>query len=349
METVFFLGSCSCEGFVSHYDSLFQEVKTLNIIKGGSGCGKSTFMRSVGKAAEEKGLQVSYILCSSDPGSLDGVLIPELSLAYVDGTPPHVLEPLVCAGSANYLNFGAYYDREGIRVNEEELFSLRKKNQRQYTFAYSCLGAIRALIRGIQEETSSKHYEEELEAIGTCLCLSALKPKCGTGKLSRRFLSAVTPLGVRICSNTPPILCPKVYVLQDRYFLAPRILEQVQKKALSQGYDCIAGYSPLQAKGQPAYLLIPEAGAAFVSHSKLFPYTGESFCSIDLDSTVPGSMRQDLSYTEALCQQLLEKTVFHLQKAKALHDRMEALCKPFVDFSQITAMTQETVTRHFAK
>ena len=34
MESQFFLGACSCEGFVSHYDSLLQDVKNLTIIKG---------------------------------------------------------------------------------------------------------------------------------------------------------------------------------------------------------------------------------------------------------------------------------------------------------------------------
>ncbi|MBR4308793.1 MAG: hypothetical protein IKT58_04265, partial [Oscillospiraceae bacterium] len=103
----------------------------------------------------------------------------------------------------------------------------------------------------------------------------------------------------------------------------------------------------LQPTGQPAYLLIPEAGAAFMSHSKLLPYEGESFCSIDLNSTLPAPLKQELKYAEPLCRELLLHTVKHLQKAKSIHDRMEALCKPFVDFSQITAMTQETIAKIF--
>ena len=121
MNHTFFLGTCSCEGFISHYDSLLQDVRDLTIIKGGSGCGKSTFMKAVGKAAEERGLTVGYILCSSDPDSLDGVVIPELSLGYVDGTAPHVLEPILCGGRANYLNFGEFYDREAMKPNEEQI------------------------------------------------------------------------------------------------------------------------------------------------------------------------------------------------------------------------------------
>lgn len=90
MDSVFYLGACTPKGFVSHYGSLLDELRTLTIIKGGSGCGKSTFMRQIGRAAQERGLAVSYILCSSDPDSLDAVLLPELSLGFVDGTAPHV-------------------------------------------------------------------------------------------------------------------------------------------------------------------------------------------------------------------------------------------------------------------
>ena len=42
------------------------------------------------EAAEKKGLEVEYILCSGDPDSLDGVYIPALRLGYADGTAPHL-------------------------------------------------------------------------------------------------------------------------------------------------------------------------------------------------------------------------------------------------------------------
>ena len=343
MDRVFFLGACSCKGFVSHYDSLLEEIGHLSIIKGGSGCGKSTFMKAIGAAAEEKGYAVSYILCSSDPDSLDGVLIPELSLGFVDGTAPHVLEPLLCGGSSNYLNFGAFYDREEMKSNEEEIRSVQRKNKRQYELVHSCLRAVDGLLDCIRSETNAPMYHEEMQSIGECLCLSALKPKFGKGHLSRRFLSALTPKGIRFCCQTPHSLCPKVYVLRDDYLLAPRLLSLVQEKALSNGYDCIACYSPLLPQGEPTHLLIPEAGAAFVSHSKLFPYTGESICSIELNSTLPAAVRKELDYVTPMISELLRFTVTHLEAAKALHDRIEALCKPFVNFQAVNALTQKTI------
>ena len=43
---------------------------------------------------EQAGLETEYILCSGDPDSLDGVHIPRLRTAIVDGTAPHGTAPL---------------------------------------------------------------------------------------------------------------------------------------------------------------------------------------------------------------------------------------------------------------
>lgn len=87
----FFLGANSPSGFYSLYDQLIDpaQARDILILKGGPGCGKSSLMRRVGQAAEERGYQVEYIVCSGDPDSLDGVVLPELRCAVVDGTSPH--------------------------------------------------------------------------------------------------------------------------------------------------------------------------------------------------------------------------------------------------------------------
>jgi len=58
----FFLGANSEEGFFSLYDQLLGgRLDDLMILKGGPGCGKSTFMRRVGAAMERAGERVVYI------------------------------------------------------------------------------------------------------------------------------------------------------------------------------------------------------------------------------------------------------------------------------------------------
>ena len=57
----FFLGANSEEGFFSLYDQLLGgRLDDLMILKGGPGCGKSTFMRRMGAAMERAGERVVY-------------------------------------------------------------------------------------------------------------------------------------------------------------------------------------------------------------------------------------------------------------------------------------------------
>ena len=90
-KVCFYLGANSPGGFHSLYDELLrpEEARSIYILKGGPGCGKSSLMRRVGAAMEEHGLDVEYIVCSGDPDSLDAVVIPALKTALVDGTSPH--------------------------------------------------------------------------------------------------------------------------------------------------------------------------------------------------------------------------------------------------------------------
>ncbi|MGE4485772.1 MAG: hypothetical protein AB7C97_11745 [Oscillospiraceae bacterium] len=88
-STYYFLGANTPDGFLSLYDDLTSPDDFLYILKGGPGCGKSSFMRKLSSDLQKKGFAAEFILCAGDPDSLDGVRFPELGVAFVDGTSPH--------------------------------------------------------------------------------------------------------------------------------------------------------------------------------------------------------------------------------------------------------------------
>lgn len=94
--TNFFAGANSGEGFRDLFSQVvdLEDTYDLMVLKGGPGVGKNTFMREIGRTMEAAGTPVEYLWCSGDPDSLDGVVLPELRCAVVDGTSPHAAAPL---------------------------------------------------------------------------------------------------------------------------------------------------------------------------------------------------------------------------------------------------------------
>ena len=94
--TNFFVGANSGAGFQNLFSQVTDETAAYDVmvLKGGPGVGKNTFMREIGKTMERAGTPVEYLWCSGDPDSLDGVVLPALRCAVVDGTSPHDTAPL---------------------------------------------------------------------------------------------------------------------------------------------------------------------------------------------------------------------------------------------------------------
>ena len=96
-----------------------------------------------GHAAEDAGLAVEYILCSGDPDSLDGVVLPELKCAVADGTSPHVIEPKYPAAVDRYVDLGRFYDLTAAKADAEAVKTHTRDYKAAYSRAYHCLKAAR--------------------------------------------------------------------------------------------------------------------------------------------------------------------------------------------------------------
>ena len=66
----FFLGATTPAGFKGYFEPLRHEPgMQMYLIKSGPGCGKSTLMKRLARAAEQRGELTQRIHCASDPGS----------------------------------------------------------------------------------------------------------------------------------------------------------------------------------------------------------------------------------------------------------------------------------------
>ena len=138
-----FPGGNTPQGFYSYYNDILPQRKAEKIfcIKGGPGTGKSTLMKGVGRHFSEQGEDVDYLWCSSDPDSLDGVVLRKRNVVLLDGTAPHIVDPKNPGAVDEILNLGAYWDEEGIRSRREEIIACNEKTAAMFQMVYGYLAA----------------------------------------------------------------------------------------------------------------------------------------------------------------------------------------------------------------
>ena len=235
--THFFLGANSGRGFQNlfgefcapenHYDLL--------VLKGGPGAGKSTMMRRIGQAMEEHGEQVEYLYCSGDPKSLDGVHIPRIRTAVVDGTSPHVIEPQYPAAADRYVNLGEFYDIAAAKTARADIIRHTKDVSAAYQRAYRALGAARHVEDNAAALMAGGLDADKLMRRTDGIIGREIIGKGRGGPDACRFLGSLTCKGPIWRFDTVTTLCPKVYQLQDSFGFAAPMLERLRTAARARG------------------------------------------------------------------------------------------------------------------
>ena len=341
----FYLGANSPSGFYSLYDQLIDPAQAEDyfLIKGGPGCGKSTLMRRVGRAMEEHGLEVEYIQCSGDPDSLDAVAVPALRSALVDATAPHVIEPKYPGVTGRYLNLGECYDTPALKEIKDQIIGCMKGYQGCYARATRCLSAAAEIDGDCRSLLLTPAVEEKLaKRARGILSRECRRTGGGPGKAVQRFLDAVTCQGVLCNFDTAEALCKRIYELCDTYGLAHTFLTHLAAGAMAAGYDVIVCPDPM-APERMRHLLIPALSLGFVSSSGELPYTGRRpYRRLRLDPmTDPELLHRNkarLRFSRKVSAALVGEAVESMVQAKAMHDELEALYNPHVDFERVNAI-----------
>jgi len=344
----YFLGANSPTGFYSLYDHLIppESARAIYILKGGPGCGKSTLMRRVGARMEEAGLKTEYILCSGDPDSLDALLLPEKRAAIVDGTAPHIIEPKYPGVVERYVNMGDCYDRDALLPLRQPIMDCMAGYKGCYGRAYCCLSASAEIMEDVCAALLTDTLEEKAakKARGILLRELPAKKDCPDGQIKQRFLDAVTHRGILCLYDTALAQCSRIYELADGFGLAHELLIHLLGGAVSRGYDVVACPDPM-APQRLAHLLIPEAGLAFLSSRPDPPLPVKPYRRIRMDSAADRDLlrrcRPRLRFSKKVSAALREEAVASLSQAKAMHDDLEQLYNPHVDFALVDEMAAE--------
>ncbi|MCL2081919.1 MAG: hypothetical protein FWH04_01600 [Oscillospiraceae bacterium] len=347
MAIRFFLGANSPKGFVSYYEDWVHDKSAARffIIKGTPGNGKSTFMRRIGASMKKRGIIREEILCSADPNSLDGVFFPELRVGIVDGTAPHILEPKYPLGLETYLPLTQFVNDMAVFGQRESVIELSNIYLEEYSRLYRILSAVKSL-RDEQRNLIFTHEVFEKIARRTQGIIKREIKKCDTrspeaGRVNKRFLSALTENGWLVLWDTVHAMCERVYELEDNYHNGHCMLSGIFNAALERGLLIYACHDPMEPS-RLAHVILPELKLAFVTSSATAPYPEKPFRRIRLDACAPAeavqSRRHRLRFLQKTERALIADACEILSNTGKIHDEIENIYNPHVDFTSLLAM-----------
>ncbi len=351
----FFLGANTPTGFVGFADELYDgnDGWQAYLIKSGPGTGKSSLMRRIYEQVTAVGVDAEVICCSSDPSSLDGVRFPALKLCILDATAPHVIEPTCWGAVEQIVPLSVCMDESALHGQVDEILSVTRENKALHARCRKYIHAASALLRENRRIGESLMDVDKIRRLAVRVAEREFGGGGGKGKLTRRFLSAVTPVGLVTFYDTLQALCPRIYTVEDEQGAATReFLAELSRHAQAAGIDGIACPCPLFPDDGPEHLLFPAIGVGFTTsnafHHADFPVYRRIHATRFLDAEGLRAKRQRQFFNRRAAGELLEQARELAAEAKAVHDRMEAYSIAAMDWARAEALGEEVLQKFLA-
>lgn len=344
----YFLAANSSEGFVSHFESNydFADGWRAYIIKGGPGTGKSSFMKYVVVKAVDKGLGVELCPCSSDPDSLDGVIIKDIKVIILDGTAPHVVEPRFAGVCEEIINLGEYWNSEKLRARADEIVNVTAKNKKLHKTAAAYISAAGELMTDNYNLAKRFTNAQKARSFGARLAENLIpKHTKPSPKEWVRFIGGVTPKGVVAFKKTVEDFYQNVIVIDDKYGVtANEIIESIRKTALERGQEIITLKNPFLPSKITDHILIPALSVAFVREYEYINFATHQrriHARRFYDINLLRECRARITFNRRVTRELLMGAIETLSKAKATHDKLEKYYINAMDFKALTLFAEE--------
>lgn len=362
-------GGNTPKGFYSYYNYILprRKAKKIFCIKGGPGTGKSTFMKDIGDHFLKKGEDVDLMWCSSDPGSLDGIVLRERNTAIVDGTSPHTVDPEYPGAAGEILDFGQFWDRRALRANREEIIKINEKTGACFRRAYGflqCAGCQYGFMsRIVEERVKDERIQEMKTLISTRLSgISALRrhesrmkrdvilgKSAPRGEVRKYFAGAITPAGIRSGLDSLAEKAENMIILEAPAGFRPeKLLAPVSERCRDAGLDTEEYYCPMDPENRLEHVVIPKLKTIISTENRYHSIGNDRGARI---FRVSGEkMIDDMGEDISLIRQLEEDSAEYiaraaeaLKEAKASHDVLEKYYMESMDFEKLEKLRDKII------
>lgn len=351
----YFAGGNTAQGFHNLFESNLNGLDRIFILKGGPGTGKSTLMKAIAEKWGSMGYSQERIHCSSDPESLDGVIIPELKAGIFDGTAPHVIEPKAPGVIEEYVNLGTAWNADELSQKKEKVLDYQEKIAVAFQQAYDAFAqALRAhdelesiYIKNLDVDKANQVTAELIKGIFNEKRYAGQK-----SKVLHRFLGAATPSGA--IDFIPNI----TEGLAKRYFLKGRagtgkstLLKKITQAAEERGYDIEIYHCGFDPNSLDMVIVRELNFCVFDStapHEHFPSREGDKIIDLYDEIITPGTdetFASEIKETTEQYQSGMKDGISYLSQEKQLHDELEEIYVASMDFSVIDDIREEIIEK----
>ena len=348
-ENAFFVASNSSNGFYSHYSACFDDknIKRVYAIKGGPGTGKNRFLREVSVCGVLCGYSCEYIYCSSDPESLDGVILEKSGerIALLDATFPHVYDPKNPGVREELIDLCAFWNRKKLAEYGEEISRINRQKNEAYERVYRYLAGAgkmdanrRALIKPYIRTDAIRSFAAKL-----------LRDVDSDGVLDVRP-ALIRSLGMRgdVCLDTYFRQAKQLFVIEDCRGSAQYLTEALLSLAIEKKLRLRFSHDPVLTECCDGIFLETSGIVFAVIDSRLCRYPHKLIRMrrfVDIASMQ--AIRGEINFSERMYRSMLAGAAECLTAIKALHFRLEEIYGTAMDFEKKEIFTKIFCQRLF--
>ena len=324
-----FTSSHTSSGFHTFISDLSQGIKNIYVLKGSAGTGKSSFIRQLGESVVQLGYEVELWISALDPVSPEGLYIPQLDAAVVNGSLLPMTAILGGGESGEIINLDDFLDITATDSRQGEIMELARRVEKQSNKAYNILKKTVAMKNQIRQ-SYAKHLnmgkvQQVAEQIGNEIFNVPEREK-------HYFAGAVTADGVIDYVDELSGDCRKRYLLTGPEGSGrSTIIRELAAQAREQGHALEFYHSGLDCE-DITMLIIRDLQTALINAGNIEiikkPWDTVIYMGICLDDYALNS--DDLGNTEAFrsyanqmqqAQKILEGVQDSLQGLKKIYAR----------------------------
>lgn len=346
----YFPGGNTPDGFHSFYRYLPYHAERVFILKGGPGTGKSTFMKQIALDLNEMDFDIEFHWCSSDNDSIDGLVIPDLEVAFFDGTAPHLNDPAFPGVVDEIINLGDYWDRSILTKNKSNIIYLSKLINQRFKQAYSYLKAAKTIYlhwkKYYQHSRDNYIYHKIIHnLINDNIIKRELKP----GPDRHLFGSAITPGGhVNYLENISEDINNRIVIKGKPGSGKSELIKTFCNEASKYGYYILYLHCPLEPKDLDG-AIIPELDTALLVGTP--PHHLEAIKTNDRTINLVETINLDyikkyngeILDAEKLYEDMMKRVYYFLKSAKTHHDELEQYYVKALNFNKINLLREDLV------